>query len=178
VKQRLHRALLALYQRLPRWQRRSVVRLITPHYSVGAMAIIERADGALLLVRHSYRRRWGVPGGLLKRHEDPRTAVCREVREEVGIEVELVSEPAVVVDAEPHRVDLVFRARPAHVDIVAARPLSPEIVAAEWFAPESLPELQFETSNALVAVARSAGLPPVEARSNRLSPRAAERPPA
>ena len=33
-----------------------------PNYTVGAMCIVERDDGAILFVRHSYRRRWGVPG--------------------------------------------------------------------------------------------------------------------
>ena len=37
--------------------------------------------------------------------------------------------------------------------------LRPEIVDAQWFLPDDLPELQFETSNALVTLARSAAAP-------------------
>lgn len=157
MKHRLHLALLQVYRRLPVALRRRVVRLIAPTYSVGAMAFIERADGALLLVRHSYRQRWGVPGGLLQRHEDPRKGVRREVAEEVGLDVELLGEPAVVVDEEPHRIDLVFRARPT--DSRAPVPASPEIVEAEWFPAEALPELQFETRDALMTLSRSARSP-------------------
>ena len=160
MKARLHRGALQVYRRLPVWARRRVVRTIAPGYTVGAMCFIEREDGAMLLVRLSYRMRWGVPGGLLKRGEEPADAARREVREEVGVEIELIGEPAVVVDAEAQRVDLVYRARLAPgVESTAAVPGSPEIVEARWFPIASLPELQHETSGALVALARSARSP-------------------
>lgn len=157
---RLHHLLLKLYQRLPRKGRRWLVRGIAPSFTVGAMCIIERSDGAVLLVRHSYRERWGVPGGLLKRREDAEEGAKREVREEVGLEVELLGEPAVVVDAEPQRVDLVFRARPADgADLGAIEPGSVEIVETRWFPRTDLPALQFETTTALMALARSSTSP-------------------
>ena len=73
--------------------------------------MIERPDGALLLVRHASRRRWGVPGCLLIRSEQPQTAARREALQEVGVEVETIGEPAVVVDPGPRRVDVIYRAR-------------------------------------------------------------------
>src|SRR3954466_8381515 len=94
--------------------RRFAVRRAAPNYTVGAMCLIERADGRVLFIRHLYRKRWGVPGGLLERRESPTDAARREVREEVGLEVELVGEPAVNVDAHPRRIDIVFRARPVN----------------------------------------------------------------
>ena len=120
---------------------------------------IERDDGAILLVRHSYRQRWGVPGGLLERGEEAGFAATREVKEETGLDVTLVGEPAVVVAPVPQRVDLVYRARSDGADLIQARPSSPEIVECRWFDVEALPELQFETSQALVALARSAHSP-------------------
>jgi ADP-ribose pyrophosphatase YjhB (NUDIX family) len=158
MRRRLMRLLLGVYRRLPRLGRRWVVRTIAPSYTVGAMAIVERDDGAVLLVRHSYRRKWGVPGGLLQRGEHPDVALRREVREEVGIEVDVLGEPAVVVDPDPQRVDLVFRAR-VRGDGGEARPISAEILEVRWFSSEELPELQFETSGALMAVARAARHP-------------------
>jgi 8-oxo-dGTP pyrophosphatase MutT (NUDIX family) len=155
MRARLHRALLKLYQRLPVLGRRWVVRTIAPSYTVGAMCIIERADGAILFVRHSYRKRWGVPGGLLKRREEPHDAAVREVREEIGVDVELFGEPAIVVDPVPQRVDLVYRGRLTADDPDLAA-LSPEIVEARWFPADDLPELQFETTGALIALARAA----------------------
>lgn len=152
---RLHRVALQLFRRLPLGARRRVVRAITPGYTVGSMVLTYRADGALLLVRQSYRNSWGVPGGLLKRGETPEDAALREVAEEVDIPVVLVGEPAVVVDADARRVDIVFRGRPADgIDPDAARPSSAEIVDLGWFATDALPDLQFETSGALMALAR------------------------
>jgi 8-oxo-dGTP pyrophosphatase MutT (NUDIX family) len=80
------------------------------------------------------------------------------VFEEVGLAIDLVGEPRVVVDAEPQRVDLVYRAVPAPgADVDAVAPGSPEILEARWFPRDGLPELQHETAGALVALARAIG---------------------
>lgn len=153
---RLHVVLLKVFQRLPTWARRRVVRTIAPSFTVGAMCVIERDDGALLLVRQVYRRHWGVPGGLLERGEDAADAARREVFEEVGLAVELLGEARVVVDPEPQRVDVVYRARPAAgTDPDAATPRSPEITEVRWFARHELPELQHETRTALATLERA-----------------------
>jgi 8-oxo-dGTP pyrophosphatase MutT (NUDIX family) len=160
MRARLHRFALRCYQRLPVLGRRWVVRTIAPSYTVGAMCVIERADGAILFVRHSYRSRWGVPGGLLNRREEPAHAARREVREEVGLEVTLSGEPVVVVDARPQRVDLVYRARPGRdADLAHVQPVSPEIAEVRWFPADELPELQTETTTALMALARAVSEP-------------------
>jgi 8-oxo-dGTP pyrophosphatase MutT (NUDIX family) len=101
--------------------------------------VIERDDGSVLLVRLVYRNGWGLPGGLINRREDIATCGRREVLEEIGLPVELVGEPAVVVDARPQRVDVIFRARPAHgVHPDSARPRSaglpvPPRSGAHWW---------------------------------------------
>lgn len=152
---RLHLALLKLYRRLPTAARVWVVHRLAPTFTVGSICVVERDDGAILLIRQSYRNRWGFPGGLLEKGEEPPDAALRECAEEVGLDIDVVGEPAVVVDPGPRRVDIVFRARPAAGaapdDI---RPTSPEIVECRWFAPDALPELQHEASGALVALAR------------------------
>jgi ADP-ribose pyrophosphatase YjhB (NUDIX family) len=156
----LHRLMLQLYRRLPRQARRWVVRGLSPSFTVGAMCFIERPDGALLLVRTSYRSRWGVPGGLLKRGEEPADGARREVAEEVGLDIELVGEPAVVVDARPQRIDIIYRARVADADAAGRMHVgTPEIVEARWFPADALPELQHETAGALVALARTSAAP-------------------
>ena len=141
---------MKVYRRLPRSLRRWVVRLLTPSFTVGAACIIEREDGSLLLVRQVYRRGWGMPGGLAQRREAVADTARREVLEEVGLAVELVGEPRVVVDPEPRRVDVIFRARPADgADPDGVRPSSPEIAEVRWFSPGDLPDLQHETVAAL-----------------------------
>jgi 8-oxo-dGTP pyrophosphatase MutT (NUDIX family) len=157
VDDRLHLKALDLYARLPTWARRKVVRTIAPSFTVGAICLIERSDDSVLLVRQVYRRHWGVPGGLLEKGEDPSDAVRRELMEEVGLAVDLVGEPAVVVDADAQRVDIVYRARPAvGSDPDAVAPQSPEIAEVRWFPRSDLPDLQHETTQALVAISRIA----------------------
>lgn len=154
----LHLLALRVFRRLPAPMRRSVVHRIAPAFTVGAMCRIERDDGRILLVRLSYRHRWGVPGGLLKRGEDPADAARREVREEVGLDVVLLGEPTVVVEPRVRRVDLIYAARvAAGEDPDAARPGSPEIVEARWFPADALPELQHEAGTAFTALGRAGG---------------------
>lgn len=128
--------------------RRLLVRVGTPNYTVGAICLIEDDDGRLLLVRQAYRGAWGAPGGLLQRAETAEAGVLREVLEEVGIAVEIVGEPTVVVAPVPQRVDVVFRAcLPGGAP--EPHPRSPEILEVAWFAADALPPLQQELAQAI-----------------------------
>jgi len=144
---------LKFYRRLPTVVRRFIVRVLAPSFTVGAICVIERDDGAMLLVHQVYRHNWGLPGGLTKRRESIEDCARREVSEEIGLRVELLGEPRVVVDPRPRRIDVVFRARPAAgEDPTAATPSSPEIAAVRWVLPDDdVPQLQHETLAALAA---------------------------
>ncbi|MFN2606997.1 MAG: NUDIX domain-containing protein [Acidimicrobiales bacterium] len=159
--------LLHLYGRLPARARVAIMRSVTPTFRVGAVCVVQRDDGAVLLVRHSYRRGWGLPGGLLKRGEPPATAAAREAREELGVALDLAPEARVVVDARHRRVDVLYRARlpagPADAGGTVdggvegagvgggppPRPTSPEILEVGWFPPDDLPSLGREAVSAL-----------------------------
>jgi 8-oxo-dGTP diphosphatase len=148
--------LLDVFRRLPDRVRIALIRRGSPRYTVGAVCVVQRHDGRLLLVRHSYRTRWGAPGGLCRRGEDPADAARRETSEEVGMAVVLASQGATVVDAPVGRVDVAFLGRPLDETTVdSASPRSPEIVECRWFAPDELPLLQQETVGALVALGRA-----------------------
>ncbi|MFV0317292.1 MAG: NUDIX hydrolase [Microthrixaceae bacterium] len=154
-------AVYSVFGALPRGVRRRIVRAVAPKYTVGALCIVRRADGAVLLVRHSYNRRWGTLGGLAKPGEAPEAAAVREAREEAGIEIVLVGEPSVVVIPELGRVDVVFLARPAHeASAEAASPSSAEILETRWFPPGEVPLLSADTATAWTALARAGLIDP------------------
>jgi len=149
VVRRLYRLMLGIFGRLPRSVRRFAIRRMTPSFRVGAMCFVQRDDGALLFVRHAYRRNWGVPGGLLHRGEEPAAAARREAHEEIGVDVQLAADPVVIFDARARRIDVVYACRLAGSDSEAIRPASAEILEARWFPRQELPDLQVETRNAL-----------------------------
>ena len=154
----LQRAAYRAWGRLPLAVREFMIRRGTPSFHVGAICVIERSDGSLLLVRNTYRKAWGFPGGFLKRGEVPVDAVRRETQEEIGVEVVVDDNPKVVVDPGYRRVDVIFRARPADADAASAtmpKPRSPEIVEARWFPSTQLPDLQEEAVHALIQLGRS-----------------------
>lgn len=176
VKRRVQRSLLRAFSRIPRRLRRSIVRLGVPSYMVGAIGAVV-VDGEVLLVRQSYRRGWGVPGGLLGRREPPDTAVVRELAEEVGVAVVLDGPPAVVVEPRLHRVDICYRCSPAPgADPASARPSSAEIDEVGWFPLTALPDLQPEARRGLqelglvTPAAAGSSTSPVSRRLRRTRP--------
>ena len=54
----------------------------------GVKCVLVDSD-RILLVRHTYGRgEWDFPGGGLKRNESPLTAARREIREELGVDID------------------------------------------------------------------------------------------
>ena len=73
--------LTVAYGLLRRWER------LTKASTKGA-AVAIWYNGQILVVRHSYRPGSSLPGGEIKKDEESAVAATRELREEVGIEVE------------------------------------------------------------------------------------------
>ncbi|MFI2790749.1 MULTISPECIES: NUDIX domain-containing protein [Streptomycetaceae] len=61
------------------------------HLSAGvsAGAIVTDHEGRVLLVKPTYKPGWNLPGGHLDEGERPREACARELREEVGLDLEV-----------------------------------------------------------------------------------------
>jgi ADP-ribose pyrophosphatase YjhB (NUDIX family) len=56
---------------------------------VSADAILRDAHGRILLVDPRYKPDWDLPGGMAEANEPPADAVRRELREELGLEIQI-----------------------------------------------------------------------------------------
>jgi 8-oxo-dGTP pyrophosphatase MutT (NUDIX family) len=64
---------------------RAGLRGLVAPVSLGASAIATAPDGRVLLVRHTYRAGWYLPGGGVMKGETAEAAVMRELAEETGL---------------------------------------------------------------------------------------------
>jgi 8-oxo-dGTP diphosphatase len=147
----VHGLLLKVFARLPRRGKVAVIHAVSPLYSLGAIVVVRNDAGEILLVRQAYKPRWGLPGGICKRGEEPYDAARREVFEETALRIEIAGEPIADVDVVMRKVDMTYPARispgASPSDIHANMP---EIVECRWFALNDLPELQEEAANGIV----------------------------
>jgi 8-oxo-dGTP pyrophosphatase MutT (NUDIX family) len=145
---------LRVFRRLPAPVRRLVVRAGTPSFTVGAVCLLER-DGRLLMLRQPHREGWSLPGGLLDRGESAAQAVQRELREELGLRIQVGRPVTVVVDAPLRRVDVIYRVQ---VDREVGERVGGEATSARWLHPEEVDEMDWPTRQILQA-AREVAVP-------------------
>jgi len=148
------RLAMSVFRRLPRWLRRRIIHSMTPAYTVGAVLALIRADGKLLLVEQRHSPGWALPGGLLKKGEDPSAGVVREVSEEVGLAIDpsRLPIPYAVIAPIARRVDVVFvsRAGEGAGDAHIADDL--EVTGVGWFDFDALPDVSEPTIDILRGV--------------------------
>lgn len=135
------RLLVAGYTRAPHRLRRQVVRLVTPGYRTGVLAVLRRPDGRVLLVDQPYVEGWSLPGGDLERGESVREALARELREELGVDLDVPPPVLAVQRAHDRWVTFVAPVEVPEDVAEAVRPTSAELRRAEWFPPTALPAL-------------------------------------
>ena len=107
-------------------------------FTVTAGAVIFNDQKQVLLLKHRFRAGsgWGLPGGFMEQGEQPIDALRRELREEIGLEVDDVEVLAARSFKKPKQVEVLFRAR-ANAEV---KTRTMEVERAEWFALDSLPE--------------------------------------
>lgn len=128
-----------LWRHTPVGLRRFGVRLLEPRFRVTAGAVLVDEEGRVLLLKHTLRQGsgWGIPGGFLKKGEQPEEALRRELREEVGLELARVELAFVRTIAGAGQIEIIFRGGPRAGSEAVPRGL--EIGAADWFARDALP---------------------------------------
>jgi ADP-ribose pyrophosphatase YjhB (NUDIX family) len=131
-----------------RWR---VLWLRNATFLVGVTGVITNEAGEVLLLRHRFWRpgSWGLPSGLVERHETLEQAFAREVLEETGL---VIDEPSLV------RVISGFRLRmEAHfATTITGGEMDldrREILEARFFAPNELPHGLLHAHRETVALA-------------------------
>lgn len=144
---------MAAFRYLPAPVRRAAVHAGAPSYTVGAVAVLRRPDGCLLLVDQRHSDGWALPGGLLRRGESAAAAVVREVSEEVGVDLDPATLPVphAVVTASVRRVDVVFAVEVGS-GVEARQEDDAEVKRLGWYPLDALPELSRPTQDILRAI--------------------------
>ena len=126
-----------IWRRAPKALRRWTVRFSHPRFAVTAGAIVTDGHGRVLLLKHRFRpgSGWGLPGGFIEHGEQPEAGLRRELREEIGLEVERLKLFTVRAFKRPKQVEIVFMGQ------AVGNPdeLSFEIQEASWFLPGEFP---------------------------------------
>ena len=101
-----------------------------------AGALIHNEKGQILLVNPAYKPGWEIPGGYIEHGELPSEACHREIREELGIDVQLRN--LLVVDWAPTKNDgdkilFVFDSTPLHQTEIESINLETELIEFAFF---------------------------------------------
>ncbi len=104
---------------------------------IGALATIFDAAGRVLLVHQTYHGcKWAWPGGVVNDGESPWDAAVREVKEETGLEVEIVRLISLYYFSDRDTLGFQFLCRPLGGDLCAD---GKEISELAYFDPAHLP---------------------------------------
>lgn len=137
-RQRAGRALAALWRALPVAVQWRLMWLINPKFAVGVSGVVFDAQGRVLVLRHTFRRRhpWGLVSGWIKGTESLEAALHRELAEETGLSISIVRLLTVRKDRLHLFLEAVFLCR---MESGTFRP-SNEISELRWCEPDRLPE--------------------------------------
>jgi len=125
-----------------------VIRIATPTFTVGAIALIEY-DGKLLALRQTHRQGVSLPGGLVEKGEHPAAAVAREVLEETGIRIDPGDVIATTFETKLRHIDVLFRVT---CDAEPTVRVASEATSYEWLTLDQWTDVDPATQRILHAV--------------------------
>ena len=143
----IQRAAYRVAGHLPAGLKRVLIHMGEARFMVGVLGIVLDGDGRVLLFRHTYRpfNPWGLPSGLMKPGESPGDAIVREIKEETGLDTEVLGIIEVRGRSRPQRVDVWMRCgTPTGVPRLSA-----EVDEMGFFALDRLPPLIAEQAHFL-----------------------------
>ena len=127
-----------MWRRTPASLKKWAVRFTQARFTVTVGAIVIGHAGRVLLLHHRFRpgSGWGIPGGFVEEGEQPEAALRRELREEVGLEIQDLKLFTTRAFKKPQQIEIVFRCQA----LGETEQLSFEIKRAAWFYPHELPK--------------------------------------
>lgn len=144
-----------------RRMRTALMWMLNAKFTVGVVGLVQDGGGNVLLLRHTYRgkRPWGLPGGGLKPGESLEECLRREMREEVGMEIEIEGLLSAAAHFDRRLVDMIFLCRPGQGAGLDSFKRNSEIAEARYFPrgdmPDGLPRGQYKLIQ--VALRQSGG---------------------
>jgi len=157
----ISRLLGSLWSRLPEGARRGLIGLYpVPRFRAGTLCLVLDGEDRVLLLRHRFRgdRPWGLPGGWLEKGESPMRGMRRELREELGLDLDPADLELAWAAGRSGRshIEVYFRTRVARVD----PPPCPEFTDWDWFGVDDLPSGMHEDHRRIVRAIMRGGRPP------------------
>jgi len=102
-----------VWRKMPSRVRGWAIGLTNPRFMVSVGAVITDESGRVLLFKHVFRtgNGWGIPGGFIKRGENPEDALRRELCEEARLELVEIKFARARTFRRPQQLELIYRAR-------------------------------------------------------------------
>ena len=125
-----------IWRKTPAFLRLWMVRATQTKFTVSVGAIVINNENKVLLLDHVLRPAsgWGLPGGFIEKNESPAKAIKRELREEIGLEIENIE--IFRIRTMNRHVEILFSAH----SITEGKVQSFEIKELGWFDYNSMPQ--------------------------------------
>ena len=112
----------------------------SPRHSVSVAAVITDDHDRALLIQRADNGHWEPPGGVLELSETIEDGLCREVREETGLDIEPIALTGIYKNMTRGIIALVFRCKITGGQLA----ISNETAAFRWAPADDIPAIASE----------------------------------